>query len=101
MVKVAEATAHAMYFQVPLFLCHQQVMELEAFLVVRSGGPQEIPEVHLVQKERRYHQRRGRLVRFVFRCCGVLCCVVMCGVGAGVGAQMCGVCVCVVCVCCL
>ena len=33
-------------------------------------------------------------VRFVFRCCGVLCCVVMFGVGAGVGVQcvVCGVC---------
>ena len=33
-MKVAEVTAHAMYFQLPLFLYHQQVMELEAILVV-------------------------------------------------------------------
>ena len=33
-VKVADAIAHAMYFEFPLFLNHQQVMELEATLVV-------------------------------------------------------------------
>ena len=32
-VKIAEVAAHAMYFRFPLFLYHQQVMELEAILV--------------------------------------------------------------------
>ena len=63
MVKVAEVTGHAMYFQVPLFLYHQHAMELEANLVVGQVDlalqeVQEIPEVHKVQKERQDHQRR-------------------------------------------
>ena len=37
MVKIAEVTAHAMYFWFPLFLYHQQVMELEAILAVVKG----------------------------------------------------------------
>ena len=39
MVRVAEVTAHAMYFQVPLFLCHQQVMEREGHPGGGPGGP--------------------------------------------------------------
>ena len=53
-MKVAEVTAHAMYFPgIPLFLHHQQVMELEAILVVGQVdlAVQEVLEVHLVQKE--------------------------------------------------
>ena len=55
-MKVAEVTAHAMHFQVLLFLYHQQVMELEAILVV-GQAVQEFQEVHLVQKEHQDHQR--------------------------------------------
>ena len=66
MVKVAEVTAHAMYFWFPLFLKHQQVMELEAILVVGQANlavqeVQEVPEVHKVQKDHQDHQRRYSL----------------------------------------
>ena len=63
MVKVAEVTAHAMYFQFPLILYHQQVMELEAILAVLQANlavleVHEVPEVHKVQKEHQDHRRR-------------------------------------------
>ena len=50
-VKVADVIAHAMYFLFPLFLYHQQVMELEAILVVGQENlegheVQAVPEVH-------------------------------------------------------
>ena len=59
MVKVAEVTVHAMYFRVPFFLYHHQVMELEAILVVGTAD-QEFQEVVnlVVQKEHQDHQRR-------------------------------------------
>ena len=51
MVKVADAIAHAMYLWFPLFLHHQQVMELEAILVagqenLETHEFQDVPEVH-------------------------------------------------------
>ena len=66
-MKVVEVTTHVMYFQVPLFLYHQQMLELEAILVVGQAvlavlavqEVQEILEVHLVQKE---HQDRQRIL---------------------------------------
>ena len=50
-MKVADAIAHAMYFLFPLFLHHQQVMELEAILVVGQENleayeVQDVLEVH-------------------------------------------------------
>ena len=62
-MKVADAIAHAMYFRFPLFLYHQQVMEMEAVLMVGKANlaaheVQEVPEVHKVQKEHQDHQRR-------------------------------------------
>ena len=38
-MKVAEVTAHAMYFQVPLFLYHQQVDGAGGHPGGRPGGP--------------------------------------------------------------
>ena len=64
-MKVADAIAHAMYFLCPFFLYHQQVMELEAILVVGTENLEahEVQEVQEVvdsvdQKERQDHQRR-------------------------------------------
>ena len=64
-MKVADAIAQAMYFRFPLLLSHQQVMELEAILVVgqenlEAHEVQEVPEVvDLVdQRELQDHQRR-------------------------------------------
>ena len=64
MVKVADAIAHAMYFLCQLFV-HQQVMELEAILVVgqqnlEAHEVQEVQEVvdSVDQKERQDYQRR-------------------------------------------
>ena len=62
-MKVADAIAHAMYFQFPLFLYHQQVTELKAILAVGQANlaaheVQEVPEVHKVQKEHQDPQRR-------------------------------------------
>ena len=57
MVKVAEVTAHAVYFRFSPFFYHQQVMELEAILAVVQEVP-EVLEVHKVQKEHQGHQRR-------------------------------------------
>ena len=44
-----------MYFRFPLFLYHQQVIELEAILVVGQANlaaheVQDVPEVHKVQR---------------------------------------------------
>ena len=52
MVKVAEVTAHAMYFRFTPALHHQQVTELEAILAVLQAdlAVQEVPEVHRAQK---------------------------------------------------
>ena len=53
-MQVAEAIAHAICFLFPLFLFHQQVMELEAILVEKQENleareVQEVPEaVNLV-----------------------------------------------------
>ena len=65
MVKVADAIAHAVDFRFPLFLYHQQVMELEAILVVGQQNlgaheVQEVPEVvrSVDQRELQDHQRK-------------------------------------------
>ena len=52
-----------MCFLFPLVLYHQQVMELEAILVVGQANleaheVQEVPEVHEVQKEHQDYRRR-------------------------------------------
>ena len=58
MVKVAEVTAHAMYFQVPLFHHHQQVDGAGIGQVDRAVQEvQDVPELHKVQKEHQDHQR--------------------------------------------
>ena len=50
-MKVADAIAHAVCLLFPLFLYHQQVMELEAILVAGQANlaaheVQEVPKVH-------------------------------------------------------
>ena len=59
-MKISEVLVHAMDFQVPLFLSHQQVMELVAILVVSETVQMvlEVLEVHQVLKEHQDHQRR-------------------------------------------
>ena len=63
-MKVAEGTAHVMCFRFSLFLFHQQVMELEAILAAVQADlalqeVQEVPEVHTVEKEHHYHQKKA------------------------------------------
>ena len=67
-MKVADAIAHAICFLFPLFLFHQQEVDLEAILVVHQENlaareVQEVPEVvDLVdQRGLQDHQRRYKL----------------------------------------
>ena len=74
-MKVADAVAHAMFFQTSLFLYHQHVTELEAILVV---------EAHEVQESTRFKRnvriikectvRRRWIIGFCFLYSGVISC---------------------------
>ena len=64
-MKVADAIAHAIWFLFPLFLFHQQEVELEAILVVHQENleareVQELPEVveFVDQRELQDHRRK-------------------------------------------
>ena len=55
-VEIADAIAHAKYFRLSLFLCHQTVKVLEAILAkfkadVAVQEVQEVREVHKVHEE--------------------------------------------------
>ena len=67
-MKVADAIAHTICLLFPLWLFHQQVMELKAILVVRQENlaaheVQEVPEVmdFVNLRELQDHQRKYKL----------------------------------------
>ena len=79
-MKVADAIAHAMFFQTPLFLYHQHVTELEAILVVGQENL-EAPELQESTRFKRNVRiikectvRRRWIIGFCFLYSGIISC---------------------------